>query len=119
MVASIGAAPLVAFDLEFLAQVVFSDGTRAYPDTLVGTDSHTTMINGLGIVGVERAVPEAQELAAGYQAIKFGWEPMGQSEALDLELVRGYGPLASGALFVPFAVSQMVFAPRSAAMMPR
>jgi L-alanine-DL-glutamate epimerase-like enolase superfamily enzyme len=27
--------------------------------------------------------------AAGYQAIKFGWEPMGQSEALDIELVRG------------------------------
>ncbi len=38
-------------NLEFLAQVVFSDGTRLYPDTLVGTDSHTTMVNGLGVVG--------------------------------------------------------------------
>jgi len=38
-------------NLEFLAQVVFSDGTGAYPDTLVGTDSHTTMVNGLGVVG--------------------------------------------------------------------
>jgi L-rhamnonate dehydratase len=28
-------------------------------------------------------------IAAGYQAVKFGWEPMGQTEALDLELVRG------------------------------
>ncbi|MGZ6140065.1 MAG: aconitate hydratase AcnA [Myxococcaceae bacterium] len=38
-------------NLEFLAQVAFSDGTRLYPDTLVGTDSHTTMVNGLGVVG--------------------------------------------------------------------
>ena len=27
------------------------DGTLAFPDTLVGTDSHTTMVNGLGVVG--------------------------------------------------------------------
>ncbi len=42
-------------NLEFLARVVFvkeEDGKRtAYPDTLVGTDSHTTMINGLGVLG--------------------------------------------------------------------
>ena len=42
-------------NLEYLGRVVFStdeDGARwAYPDTLVGTDSHTTMINGLGVVG--------------------------------------------------------------------
>ena len=42
-------------NLEYLARVVFSeksDGiTVAYPDTLVGTDSHTTMINGLGVLG--------------------------------------------------------------------
>jgi len=42
-------------NLEFLARVVFvkeSPGKRvAYPDTLVGTDSHTTMINGLGVLG--------------------------------------------------------------------
>ncbi len=39
-------------NLEFLARVVFvdSEGT-AYPDTLVGTDSHTPMVNGLGVVG--------------------------------------------------------------------
>ena len=39
-------------NLEYLASVVFrgADGT-AYPDTLVGTDSHTTMINGLGVLG--------------------------------------------------------------------
>ncbi|MHC5168905.1 aconitate hydratase AcnA [Acinetobacter johnsonii] len=42
-------------NLEYLAQVVWSnevDGQRfAFPDTLVGTDSHTTMINGLGVLG--------------------------------------------------------------------
>jgi aconitate hydratase len=42
-------------NLEYLARVVVADttanGTVAYPDTLVGTDSHTTMVNGLGVVG--------------------------------------------------------------------
>jgi aconitate hydratase len=38
-------------NIEYLARVVFSDGKRAYPDTLVGTDSHTTMVNGLGVLG--------------------------------------------------------------------
>jgi aconitate hydratase len=42
-------------NLEYLARVVFVNEEggkrRAYPDTLVGTDSHTTMINGLGVLG--------------------------------------------------------------------
>ncbi len=41
-------------NLEYLAQVVFTkkgERPQAYPDTLVGTDSHTTMINGLGVLG--------------------------------------------------------------------
>lgn len=43
-------------NLEYLARVVFvdkrSDGTKIlYPDSVVGTDSHTTMINGLGVLG--------------------------------------------------------------------
>jgi aconitate hydratase len=42
-------------NLEYLARVVFTDRARprprAYPDTVVGTDSHTTMINGLGVLG--------------------------------------------------------------------
>jgi aconitate hydratase len=42
-------------NLEHLARVVFTrdadGGTQAYPDTLVGTDSHTTMVNGLGVLG--------------------------------------------------------------------
>jgi aconitate hydratase len=42
-------------NLEYLGRVIFDAETngahRAYPDTLVGTDSHTTMINGLGVLG--------------------------------------------------------------------
>ncbi|MGC9417526.1 MAG: aconitate hydratase AcnA, partial [Rhodovulum sp.] len=43
-------------NLEYLAQTVWTDSdqdgeTVAYPDTLVGTDSHTTMVNGLGVLG--------------------------------------------------------------------
>jgi aconitate hydratase len=38
-------------NLEYLGKVVWDDGDWLYPDSLVGTDSHTTMINGLGIVG--------------------------------------------------------------------
>ena len=40
-------------NIEYLARVVFVDDKtgQAYPDTLVGTDSHTTMVNGLGVLG--------------------------------------------------------------------
>ena len=42
-------------NLEYIAQVVYSrereGALQAYPDTLVGTDSHTTMVNGLGVLG--------------------------------------------------------------------
>jgi len=42
-------------NLEYLARVVFTDKgkpiPKAYPDSLVGTDSHTTMVNGLGVLG--------------------------------------------------------------------
>ena len=42
-------------NLEYLARVIFQETSGgqplAYPDTLVGTDSHTTMVNGLGVVG--------------------------------------------------------------------
>jgi aconitate hydratase len=38
-------------NIERLARVVFAEDGSAYPDTLVGTDSHTTMVNGLGVLG--------------------------------------------------------------------
>ncbi|MDB4952466.1 MAG: aconitate hydratase [Myxococcales bacterium] len=38
-------------NLEYLARVVWTEGGVAFPDSLVGTDSHTTMVNGLGVFG--------------------------------------------------------------------
>jgi aconitate hydratase len=38
-------------NLEYLARVVFNTDGILYPDSLVGTDSHTTMIDGLGVAG--------------------------------------------------------------------
>jgi aconitate hydratase len=59
-------------NLEYLARVVVADdrpdGTLAYPDTLVGTDSHTTMVNGLGVVGWGVGGIEAE-------AAMLGWVP--------------------------------------------
>ena len=42
------------FNIEHLARVVMSRSGQAYPDTVVGTDSHTTMVNGLGVLGLGR-----------------------------------------------------------------
>ncbi|QDU45943.1 L-rhamnonate dehydratase [Symmachiella dynata] len=53
------------------------DSIRAYASILFGRD------------GQETAEIGQRWIAAGYTAVKFGWEPMGQSEALDIELVRG------------------------------
>jgi aconitate hydratase len=38
-------------NIEHLARVIMARGGQAYPDTVVGTDSHTTMVNGLGVLG--------------------------------------------------------------------
>jgi aconitate hydratase len=38
-------------NIEYLARVIFTRDGVAYPDTVVGTDSHTTMVNGLGVLG--------------------------------------------------------------------
>ncbi|KAF4518982.1 hypothetical protein B566_EDAN007770 [Ephemera danica] len=55
-------------NLEFLARVVFSDSDCLYPDSVVGTDSHTTMINGLGVLGWGAGGIEAEAVMLG-QAI--------------------------------------------------
>jgi len=55
-------------NLEYLARVVFSDSKVLYPDSVVGTDSHTTMINGLGVVGWGVGGIEAEAVMLG-QAI--------------------------------------------------
>ncbi len=106
-------------NLEFLAQVVVArdDGsgeTIAFPDTLVGTDSHTTMVNGLGVLGYGVGGIEAEAVLLGqplYQPMPrvigvrlFGDLPRG-STATDLVLVisnmlRTHGVVGS---FVEFA----------------
>ena len=106
-------------NLEYLAQVVVArdDGsgeTIAFPDTLVGTDSHTTMVNGLGVLGYGVGGIEAEAVLLGqplYQPMPrvvgvrlFGDLPRG-STATDLVLVisnmlRTHGVVGS---FVEFA----------------
>src|SRR6266700_1955987 len=57
---------------ECLARVVFttdSKSQQAYPDTLVGTDSHTTMINGLGVLGWGVGGIEAEAAMLGQQTV--------------------------------------------------
>jgi aconitate hydratase len=79
-------------NLEYLASVVerrtTAEGTTAFPDTLVGTDSHTTMINGLGVLGWGVGGIEAEAAM------------LGQPQAMALPQVIGVrltGRLAPGA----------------------
>ena len=65
-------------NLEYLARVVFNDNGILYPDSLVGTDSHTTMINGLGVVGWGVGGIEAEAVM------------LGQSISMVLPQVVGY-----------------------------
>lgn len=65
------------------------DRIKAYASILFGKDGKET-----------KAIAQKWR-AAGYQAIKFGWEPMGQSEALDIELVEGAREgIGDGDLFI-------------------
>ena len=52
-------------NLEYLAKVVWDEDGVLYPDSLVGTDSHTTMINGLGVVGWGVGGIEAEAVMVG------------------------------------------------------
>ena len=79
-------------NLEYLASVVFTDEqngvTLAYPDSLVGTDSHTTMINGLGVFGWGVGGIEAEAAQLGQAS------PMLIPEVIGFELT---GKLPEGA----------------------
>jgi len=105
-------------NLEYLASVVETradaHGLVSFPDTLVGTDSHTTMINGLGVLGYGVGGIEAEAVLLGqplYQPMPrivgvrlFGELPRG-STATDLvlvvtEMLRSFGVVGS---FVEFA----------------
>lgn len=65
-------------NLEYIARVVFNVNGLLYPDSVVGTDSHTTMINGLGVVGWGVGGIEAEAVM------------LGQSVSLILPKVVGY-----------------------------
>lgn len=54
-------------NLEWLSKVVFNKDGLLYPDSVVGTDSHTTMINGLGVVGWGVGGIEAESVMLGQQ----------------------------------------------------
>ncbi|HEV7556676.1 MAG TPA: aconitase family protein, partial [Kofleriaceae bacterium] len=57
-------------NLEYLAKVVFvGEGNVAYPDSLVGTDSHTTMVNGLGVFGWGVGGIEAEAVMLGQPTV--------------------------------------------------
>jgi aconitate hydratase len=112
-------------NLEYLAPGIFlgkdSQGVVAYPDTLVGTDSHTTMINGLGVVGWGVGGIEAEAVMLGQplymlmpQVIGFeltGRLPPGAT-ATDLvltvtEILRKEGVVGKFVEFFGDGVSQM------------
>ena len=94
-------------NLEYLARVVFvNDSTgQAYPDTLVGTDSHTTMVNGLGVLGWGVGGIEAEAAMLGQPmsmlipqviGFKLSGELQEGATATDLvltvtEMLRGHG----------------------------
>ena len=76
-------------NLEFLARVVFvNEHGQAYPDTVVGTDSHTTMINGVGVLGWGVGGIEAEAAMLGQPSTMLIPEVIG---------VRLKGKLAQGA----------------------
>ena len=79
-------------NLEYLAPVVFRQGNNgeqlAYPDTVLGTDSHTTMVNGLGVVGWGVGGIEAEAAMLGQPTVMLVPQVVG---------VRLHGAVAPGA----------------------
>lgn len=75
-------------NLEYLARLVMDGNGFAYPDTLVGTDSHTTMINGLGVLGWGVGGIEAEAAMLGQAVSMLLPQVVG---------VRLHGKLAEGA----------------------
>ena len=118
-------------NIEYLARVVFSetvDGvTVAYPDTLVGTDSHTTMVNGLGVVGWGVGGIEAEAAMLGQPSSMLipqvlgvrltGKMPTGTT-ATDLvltvtEILRKHGVVGKFVEFFGEGLSQLTIADRA------
>ena len=115
-------------NLEYLARVVFTDADgRAYPDTLLGTDSHTTMINGLGVLGWGVGGIEAEAAMLGQPVSMLtprvvGFELTGElppgSTATDLvltvtEMLRAHGVVGKFVEFYGEGVSSVPLANRA------
>ena len=115
-------------NLEYLARVVFTDDDgRAYPDTLLGTDSHTTMINGLGVLGWGVGGIEAEAAMLGQPVsmltprvvgFKLTGELPSGSTATDLvltvtEMLRSHGVVGKFVEFYGEGVSSVPLANRA------
>nr|HEX4315891.1 aconitate hydratase AcnA [Kofleriaceae bacterium] len=88
-------------NLEYLAKVVWTQDGMAYPDSLVGTDSHTTMVNGLGVFGWGVGGIEAEAVMLG--------QPMAMliPEVVGFELT-GHLPAGATATDLVLTVTQML-----------
>ena len=117
-------------NLEYLARVVFVnevDNNLLYPDTLVGTDSHTTMINGLGVLGWGVGGIEAEAAMLGQPVTMLlpkivGFEFIGQLSpgvtATDLvltvtEQLRSFGVVGKFVEFFGVGIKQLTLADRA------
>ena len=114
-------------NLEYLADVVVLRDGRAFPDTLVGTDSHTTMINGLGVLGWGVGGIEAEAAMLGLPVSTLippvvGLELMGELRpgvtATDLvltiaEMLRAHGVVGSFVEFTGRSVGAVPLADRA------
>ncbi len=116
-------------NLEYLARVVFVDEDRglAYPDTLVGTDSHTTMINGLGVLGWGVGGIEAEAAMLGQPmsmlipqviGFKLTGELQEGATATDLvltvtEMLRGHGVVGKFVEFYGAGLANLPLADRA------
>ncbi len=118
-------------NLEYLATVVADRaderGRVAFPDTLVGTDSHTTMVNGLGVLGYGVGGIEAEAVLLGqplYQpmprivGVRLHGELPGGSTATDLvlvvtEMLRTYGVVGAFVEFTGDGLASLALADRA------
>ena len=115
-------------NLEYLAQVVFRDPEgRVYPDTLVGLDSHTPMVNGLGVLGWGVGGIEAEAAMLGQPismlvprviGLKLAGELPEGTTATDLvltvtELLRSHGVVGSFVEFYGPGVAEIPLATRA------
>jgi len=114
-------------NLEYLATVVMVEDGVAYPDSLVGTDSHTTMINGLGVVGWGVGGIEAEAVMLGQPIYMLtpevvGFELSGQlpegSTATDLvltvtQMLRAHGVVGKFVEFHGEGLDSMSLADRA------